>query len=280
MNLILKGNGACTAVDGEKLPMQSGDFIVTPSWSWHDHGHHGSGPFVRLDLPQVRNAGAIFFEEYPDLRYPERRPPEDGFYRYGVNMIPIEHATSGTKSPLLSYPYEGTREALENLKQHSPLDPCHGLKMEFIDPTTGGAAIPTISIFIQLPPAEFVSAGHRSTDRTVFCVVEGNGTVGSAKDPNAWTFATRRGISSPYRAGKPMSLPPTKIPRYSAPRIAPHRRNLDCSESSVGISPTHIKTNKQQCADDRIRRLLACGEAHDTRAPWGMSRNGTTTAAE
>ena len=196
LRFILEGEGAYTAVDGEKLPMHPGDFIVTPSWSWHDHGHHGSGPFVWLDvldLPQVRNAGAIFFEEYPDLRYPESRPPKDSFYRYGVNMIPAEHATSDTKSPLLSYPYEQTRKALEHLKQYSPLDPCHGLKMEFIDPTTGGAAIPTISTFIQLLPAGFKSAAYRSTDGTVFCVVEGTGTIkfGSGSERTEFRYAPR-----------------------------------------------------------------------------------------
>ncbi|HSG65705.1 MAG TPA: cupin domain-containing protein, partial [Gammaproteobacteria bacterium] len=62
LRLILEGAGAYTAVDGEKLPMRVGDFIVTPSWCWHDHGHEGSGPFVWLDvldLPIVRNACAV-----------------------------------------------------------------------------------------------------------------------------------------------------------------------------------------------------------------------------
>jgi len=196
LRFIIEGAGAYTAVDGEKLPMHPGDFIVTPSWSWHDHSHDGDGPFVWLDvldLPQVRNTGAIFFEEYPELRYPESRPPEDSFYRYGVNMVPVDHATSGTKSPLLCYPYEQTRKALEHLKQHSALDPFHGLKMEFIDPTTGGAAIPTISTFIQLLPAGFESATYRSTDGTVFCVVAGTGTVkfGSGSERTEFRYAPR-----------------------------------------------------------------------------------------
>jgi len=180
LRFILEGQGAYTAVNGQKLPMHPGDFIVTPSWSWHDHGHHGNGPFVWLDvldLPTVRYTGAIFFEEYPDLRYPESRPPLDSFYRYGANMVPAEHAAGATHSPLLSYPYEQTRTALEHLKQHSEWDRCHGLKMEFIDPTTGGAAIPTISTFIQLLPKGLETAAYRSTDGTVFCVVEGTGTV-------------------------------------------------------------------------------------------------------
>jgi gentisate 1,2-dioxygenase len=103
-------------------------------------------------------------------------------------MAPIDHVTNSTKSPLLRYPYERTRKALEHLKQHSALDACHGLKMEFIDPTTGGAAIPTISTFIQLLPAGFKSDAYRSTDGTIFCVVAGTGAVNFGSGPERTEF--------------------------------------------------------------------------------------------
>jgi hypothetical protein len=34
-----EGSGAYTAVDGERDHHAPGDFIITPSWTWHDHGH-------------------------------------------------------------------------------------------------------------------------------------------------------------------------------------------------------------------------------------------------
>ncbi len=40
--------GAYTAVDGERTTMQPGDFILTPSWTYHDHGNPGQTP-GRLD---------------------------------------------------------------------------------------------------------------------------------------------------------------------------------------------------------------------------------------
>jgi gentisate 1,2-dioxygenase len=202
LRFILEGSGAYTAVDGEKLPMHPGDFIVTPSWAWHDHGHHGTGPFVWLDvldLPTVRNTGAIFFEEYPDQRYPETRPPEDSLYRYGTNMVPLVPRGGPRRSPLLSYPYERTRDSLEHLRRHSDWDACHGLKMEFVDPTTGGAAIPTISTFIQLLPAGFATEPYRSTDGTVFCVVEGTGKIiaGSGTTTTELAYAPRDIVAMP-----------------------------------------------------------------------------------
>ena len=29
--------------------MRPGDFIITPSWTWHDHGHPGDEPVVWMD---------------------------------------------------------------------------------------------------------------------------------------------------------------------------------------------------------------------------------------
>jgi gentisate 1,2-dioxygenase len=49
--------------------------------------------------------------------------------------------------------------------------------MEYIDPTRGAPAIPTISTFIQLLPKGFESAVYRSTDGAVFCVAQGDGIV-------------------------------------------------------------------------------------------------------
>ena len=36
---IVEGSNAYTAVDGERTMMEPGDFVLTPSWSWHDHGN-------------------------------------------------------------------------------------------------------------------------------------------------------------------------------------------------------------------------------------------------
>ncbi|HEV8520057.1 MAG TPA: cupin domain-containing protein, partial [Burkholderiales bacterium] len=39
LRFVVEGTGAYTAVDGERVTMQPGDFIITPSWTWHDHGN-------------------------------------------------------------------------------------------------------------------------------------------------------------------------------------------------------------------------------------------------
>lgn len=60
LRFIVEGKGAFTAVDGERTPMHTGDFILTPQWRWHDHGNPGSEPVVwldGLDLPLVNLTG-------------------------------------------------------------------------------------------------------------------------------------------------------------------------------------------------------------------------------
>ncbi|MCT9872326.1 cupin domain-containing protein, partial [Paenarthrobacter aurescens] len=39
LRFIVEGRGAYTAVNGERTTMHPGDFIITPSWTWHDHGN-------------------------------------------------------------------------------------------------------------------------------------------------------------------------------------------------------------------------------------------------
>ena len=60
LRFIVEGHGAYTAVDGERTMMEPGDFVITPSWTWHDHGNDSDEPMVwldGLDIPLVRPAG-------------------------------------------------------------------------------------------------------------------------------------------------------------------------------------------------------------------------------
>ena len=66
LRFVMEGEGAYTAVNGERVAMQRGDFIITPSWSWHDHGG-GTSPVIwmdGLDVPLVRFLHAEFREEH------------------------------------------------------------------------------------------------------------------------------------------------------------------------------------------------------------------------
>ena len=178
LRFVIEGDGAYTAVDGERTTMHPGDFIITPSWTYHDHGNPGSVPVIwldGLDIPMVAFFDAGFAERYPEEVQPVVKPEGDALARYGANLLPVDHARASLTTPIFSYPYARTREALERMRGNAGWHSCHGLKMQYINPTTGGSAMPTIGAFIQLLPKAFDGRPYRATDGTVYCVVEGRG---------------------------------------------------------------------------------------------------------
>jgi gentisate 1,2-dioxygenase len=181
LRLIVEGSGAYTAVDGERTVMHPGDFIITPSWTWHDHGNPGSEPVVwmdGLDVNIVQLFAAQFHEVYPEEVQPVTRAENTMNNRFGNNLAPLEPVSPfGKTSPLFNYPYERTREVLGRLAREGEPDACHGWKMRFTNPLTGGWAMPTIGTMVQLLPKGFRSAPYRSTDGMVWSVIEGEGRV-------------------------------------------------------------------------------------------------------
>ncbi len=178
LRLIVEGAGAYTAVDGERVTMHPGDFIITPSWTWHDHGNPASEPVVwldGLDIPLVRFFDAGFAEDYPQDEQEVVRPEGDAWLRYGSNLLPIAFQPRNATSPVFAYPYARSRQSLLHLASVDRPHASHGHKLEFVNPATGGPAMPTMGAYIQLLPAGFNGRAYRSTDGTVFSVIEGSG---------------------------------------------------------------------------------------------------------
>ncbi len=178
LRFIIEGHGAYTAVDGERTAMQPGDFVITPSWTWHDHGNETDEPMVwldGLDIQIVKLLGASFAEGYPDDMQPVSRPEGDSFARFGHNLLPVDWKPAVKTSPVFNYPYARTREALDALSRNGAPDPYHGHKLRYVNPASGEFAMPTIATFVQLLPRGFASQPYRSTDGTVFVAVEGEG---------------------------------------------------------------------------------------------------------
>lgn len=181
LRFIIEGSGAYTTVDGERTSMHPGDFVITPSWTYHDHGNETAGPMVwldGLDMHMVNLFEASFREGGPSEEAMEPVKPElDSLYRYGHNLVPVEHVHRRVTSPIFSYPYDRTRESLEAMRRAEEPSPWFGYKIRYINPLSGGDAIPTISTFMQLIPQGMTTRDYRATDSTVFVVVEGTGTT-------------------------------------------------------------------------------------------------------
>src|SRR5882757_10426310 len=67
IRFVLDGEGAYTAVDGEKSIMAPGDFVITANWAPHDHGNEAKEPMLWLDVldfPMVNFFEASFAEQF------------------------------------------------------------------------------------------------------------------------------------------------------------------------------------------------------------------------
>jgi gentisate 1,2-dioxygenase len=193
LRFIVEGQGAWTAVDGERTTMRPGDFIITPSWTWHDHGSEADGAVVwldGLDIPMVRFFDAGFAENNTAKSQQVTRSEGSSFARYGHNMAPVRHeAPFGATSPIFSYPYERSLEALTRLERDAPIDPHDGVKLRYVNPLTGGHPMPTMATFMQKLPAGFQGQGWRQTDGAVYSVVEGEGRADIEWGGETWSFA-------------------------------------------------------------------------------------------
>ncbi len=151
LRFILEGNGAYTAVNGERATMRPGDLIFTPSWLYHDHGNPTHEPVVwldGLDVPIVNLLDTSFAEQHPQ----------------GNQAVGGDGGAS-----VFRFPYETQRKTLDQKRVDGEIDPRQGVKLEY------PKLIPAIGTYLQLLPAGFRGEAFRATDATVCCVVEGRG---------------------------------------------------------------------------------------------------------
>lgn len=180
LRFVMEGEGAYTVVEGEKLRIRPRDLVLTPNWTWHDHGHEGeSGPCIwqdGLDIPLVNALEASFYEVYPEERQAPTRRIDSSFLAYGAGALtPAGEGWSKPYSPLMKYPWEMACEALQRLGRESGGSPFDGVLMEYINPRTGGPIMPTMGASIQLlRPMEHTRA-HRHTGNVVYQVAQGSG---------------------------------------------------------------------------------------------------------
>ena len=189
LRFIVEGTGAYTAVEGEKTIMRPGDFVTTPSWTWHDHGNESDQPMVwldGLDIPIVQFFNSSFAEDLDSDSQALSRPTGDNLARFGTGLLPVDYKNTTPASPVFNYPYERTREALEKMREAQDWDSCHGLKMCYVNPTTGDYALPTMATYMQLLPNGMTTAPYRSTDGMVYSVVEGTGRTIASGEKMPW----------------------------------------------------------------------------------------------
>ncbi|MFD0616194.1 cupin domain-containing protein [Paenibacillus sp. GCM10027629] len=177
LRFITEGEGAYSIVQGERIFMEEGDFLITPQGLWHGHSHTGTKPMIWmdcLDIPLIYSIGGTFFEPYPDKIEAPSVPDNYSARRYAGGMVrPISDRTP-TAAPLGSYKWNQTRQALDSLGEFEP-DMYDGHAVEYINPSTGSTSHPNIASWIQKLPAGFAGKAHRHTHATIYHVFKGSG---------------------------------------------------------------------------------------------------------
>jgi gentisate 1,2-dioxygenase len=171
LRFVLEGAGAVTIVDGKTCPMEEGDLVLTPAWTWHEHVHRGSAPIIWLDVldvPLHHHLGTGAFQPGPATEIPET--VADAAFAI-ANVVPDTGYTTRDYSPVFRYPYAGAAAAVAA----APPARDGSRRVRYINPLTGGTGMALIDCFlVQLDPGT-TTLPFRTNATSVCCVIEGAG---------------------------------------------------------------------------------------------------------
>jgi len=185
VRFILQGRGAYTNVDGQKMVMEDGDLILTPQGCWHEHAHEGDENMVwidGLDVPFVQALQQISFDPYKQGRLPANETVNPASY-YGMTR-PVGDTTVELPR-VLHYHWRDSYPALQNLAR-AENNRYDGVALEFVNPQTGGPALPTMSCRIQLLRPNEKTTSHRHTSTSIYHAFRGSGTTIINGQPFHW----------------------------------------------------------------------------------------------
>src|ERR1700686_1839789 len=133
IRFVLDGEGAYTAVEGEKAFMAPGDFVITANWAPHDHGNPSKKPMLWLDVldvPTVNFYEASFAEHSDEAVQPTTRQDGDSLSFYGSGVLPDGTAVTN-RTPVINYTYARTRPIIERMLLAGNIDPRHGARVRY-----------------------------------------------------------------------------------------------------------------------------------------------------
>jgi len=180
IRFVLEGEGAYTAVEGEKAFMAPGDFVITANWAPHDHGNPSDKAMMWLDVldfPAVNFYEASFAENFDAQMQDTNRQDGDSLAFYGSGVLPDGTTATMNSSPVINYTYARTRPIVERRMKAGDIDKRHGARVRYANPVNGGPVLPTMGAWLAMLPKGFKGEPYRATDGTVFVCTEGQGTT-------------------------------------------------------------------------------------------------------
>jgi gentisate 1,2-dioxygenase len=177
LRFIMKGQGGRGRVNGENLTFEPGDYLITPTWTWHDHTNVGNETILWmdcLDVPFTLYMNVCFTEFYAEKQQPLLVPDDYSSKRYQGGMVRPISDRKASLAPLGRYTWEQTKRGLDGLKQFTA-DPYDGYAVEYINPSTGKDANDRIGARMQILPPGFQGKAHRHVHSTVYHAFKGKG---------------------------------------------------------------------------------------------------------
>ncbi len=180
-------DGAATIVDGRRCEMRAGDLILTPPMSWHGHINESDKRIIWFDaanMPLIRALDAHFFEPgdpgandfWQVDEGEERLWAEPGLAATGA-------AEGGASSPKYRYGGAATRRMLAA----APVGPDGARTVRYVNPTTGGAVMPTLDCYAMRLDKGARTRRKRGTYNMICLVVSGSGRSTIGEHEFAWS---------------------------------------------------------------------------------------------
>jgi gentisate 1,2-dioxygenase len=162
VRVMLDAVGTYSVVDGVRIPMESGDVVLTPGGGWHGHGHDGDEPaywFDALDIPLVHLLEPMMYEEHPDRYAPIVSRTDTSPYRFRA------------------------RDIQDRLDATAPApDGSYGARI-----TLDAPEMPSMGLTVERLPSGVTTSPHRSNANRVFVVMDGHGTTTVGDAELSWT---------------------------------------------------------------------------------------------
>ena len=182
LRFVIEGNGASTIVDGKDCPMEEGDLVITPGWTWHEHVHRGSAPIIwldALDAPLHRYLGTDAFEPGPVHDLPNM--PDDAAFAF-PNIVPELGDKLPQFSPVFRYPWAAAREAV----RAAPKWKDGSRRVRYINPITGGSTMPLMDCYLTQIDRGTETIRFRTTSNAMCLVCAGHGTSRVGEELVSW----------------------------------------------------------------------------------------------
>lgn len=187
IRFVMSGSGAVTTVNQHRCPMDEGDLVLTPAWTWHEHIHPGSGRLVwfdGLDIPLLHHLDSMFFEVAgPDASVFEP-PPTSAAIAPGDMVVlgPDPDAQGAPQANRYRYSWQRALDALAGATGQA--DGSRWLR--YVDGRSGGAVLPTLDCYLLACAQGRATCPARSTSNAICVVARGQGSSQVGAHTIAW----------------------------------------------------------------------------------------------